>query len=1228
MTAGRVAGEGRGQGTDEQAGAAESSAEGAMMVNESAALDAVSIPGRYVVQVLLDRIRLRAGRRPSGVWRSAVRHGRRPDEMQTTTVRLDRAWHGSDGAAHVGRTIFLGMLPARARLEVRLAEAGGKRPQRSRELAHRFTRRPSEWAGAHEIRAAGNLARIRVLVLDLAQVGTFVTEDGEPKGRLRRFEWLVEVAGTESGHVAPDWWLRAMQARRRMRPAIAARFDPGATGIGARKHRLDGAPAARVSVAEDPLPGLTPGAVGRFVRVSSRGPLDGAVLSIGLSPEETEYVDPASLRVFRYDEKRGRMSLVHLSGLGEDGSYVYAAIDRPGTYGVYGLPRARASRLVLGLTRWLYEAAPLLSAVGLKSDPLIGGICREILCAPGGELLDDPAALAAIGLADITLNTTLLHGARLVQQPASESHPRDGSNAVAWQPIGTRGAEPIEPGTPGAPGPLGPPGGGPGLPDGPRRPPGERMPRDICQECLDRPLPDFDRPERLLDVPDFQLLDIISEHGLPGPDPPRWYSIGPRNIGGRIKDLAFVPDSNGREVWAAAAQGGLWKSLDGGRSWHPRTDFAATLSHGSIAVFPGDTDIVYAGTGEYPRRSATTGYAGMGVLRSQNGWTFELMSPAPSNIDCSRIVVHPTDSDIVYVAGTRGIERWDAAAGVWVPILTDDTSDIALDPADPKRLFAAVESLDGQGSGGIAVTDNAEAASPTWRLRNAGLTVPSRLRNFAKIAFAPSDPDIVYVSINRETQTEDEDGNVSRVFDGAGVYRWDSNRRRWIDKGKQVNNTQGTWCNSIAVHPEDPDHVIVAGVGWGNRRLRFSHDGGDTWRERSHGHADNHAIVFNPAEPAVTLVANDGGVWRHRSEAGTEQDAYESSNDSLVTTQFFNIGVSRKGPLAVGGSTQDQGIPKRDGFGDYIKLGGNEGGIFEIDPSDSRRIFWDPWNGDLRVTETGFGADKRAADNGIEETKPGRTVSPKALAIHPDEPNILICATTARGPSKKPRVYRSTDGAAEPPGTGWTLVVDDTGDVAGRIVFAPSDPSIVYFATFAGQVWRSVDTGASFQRVSDSTLPAAKIRGLAVDFADPDVVLVALAGGGSRERVWRSEDRGVSWASISGTRADTRLPDDIPFVGIAQDRQRPDRLYAACLYGVLVTPNGGADWQWMDEGLPNAPITDLGYVPSGLDGDLYVSTIGRGLWRRTTRPYTPGSFDPIDLPGPERPLLMLGEARG
>lgn len=1133
---------------------------------------------RFHVRVFLEKIRVLDDRDPLWCGQGEIRFlcrvtpGKDPGRTQSMRLPTTGVYQMEPGEQVIERYIFDGDLNPSDPLEIEICgvEEDWLSPDDPLTRYRRsFTGNPKSWVKSYgpgdEIGDAEALAdwelwyRIEAealpSVLDLLPKDP-VDTPGVP-GPLRRMALFIRERADVSGLVPLDLWRRAQTHKKQMRRTDPREDDPGGTAptedLRASIHS-DEPIVLKLRAAEDPGTVSSFGNVGRFVRVEADGSFRDATLKIGLTPAEANQVNPVSLRIFRYDEQRKSFQLVSRSGLGNEGSYVWGRIRKPGIYGVFGLPRDQARLLTLQALRLSQSLAELYRSLSGTDRPFIERICQLILCPPFtglSDILINPDELDKLGFEDWVGDARLLEGDIFGPIPRDEK----------GHPIGSR---PVK-------------GRNPGF-----KLPGIRQGGNICEQCFG--LKGFDLPE--IDIPK-------GGYGIPATTCEKWVSMGPTNLAGRVKSLTIHP-TNGNIVYAGVSEGGVFKSTDGGNTWFPTMEGELSLAIGAVAVASSSPDVVYAGTGEYISAGwiAATTYPGVGVYRSTNGgMDWDLMPPFESDgisrvsDRISRILVHPTNPDRVYVAGNKGIHRWNQSTGDWTRIATADTSDIVLDAANPQRLFAGME-----GASGIHVTNNAEAANPTWQPFNTGITLPTHWPNpnFIKLAISPSNPVVMYARVNHEVETSPGEWNV----DGATTYRW--NGVTWQDKGIHGGGTQRIWCSYVRVHPTDPNRIYVGGVG-----MAWSPDGGNTWYNLGAGHADNHDLVFDPAKLDRTIIANDGGVWQHIQSPTETTWNYADSNAKLVTIQFYKVGVSQKGPFTIGGSTQDQGILVAHGSMNYDGLGGNEGGLFEVDPNNGNTIYWDPWSGNLTRTDSGSASGQRDANNGIERLldnngNPTRVPSINSLAIHPGDSNVLICSAAGQGNTH--RIYRSLDGAAPAPATGWVQVLSNAGSSVEKIVFAPGDPTWVYAITAAGLVYRSTNTGATWIRMSNTTLPAGFLRGLAVDWDDKLTVYVTYGGSGlAFGHVWASVDGGENWHDISDVKPYSRLP-DIYTNTIVVHKGKPETLYVCTDIGVFRTQDGGDWWYPFDEGLPNAITSDMDYQP--LAQALYVSTVGRGMYKR------------------------------
>src|SRR2546429_3760909 len=245
-------------------------------------------------------------------------------------------------------------------------------------------------------------------------------------------------------------------------------------------------------------------------------------------------------------------------------------------------------------------------------------------------------------------------------------------------------------------------------------------------------------------------------------------ALGPAAYSGRVTALA-VPRTPGspKTFYIGAAGGGVWKTSNGGITWQSVSEGLGVETIGDLAVAPSDTNVVWAGTGE--KNSLRSQWWGDGVYKSTDrGAKWTNMGLKDSRA-IGRVVIHPTNPDIVYVAALghlwginpeRGIYKTTDGGKTWSRVLfVDDTTgfvDLEMDPANPEVLYAAawhrlrwggshMQGV-GKGSGLYKTTDGGK----TWtRLtdpaRKTGL--PTERLGRIGLAVAAQDPKIVYATV-------------------------------------------------------------------------------------------------------------------------------------------------------------------------------------------------------------------------------------------------------------------------------------------------------------------------------------------------------------------------------------------------------------------------------------------------------------------------------------------------
>jgi photosystem II stability/assembly factor-like uncharacterized protein len=667
------------------------------------------------------------------------------------------------------------------------------------------------------------------------------------------------------------------------------------------------------------------------------------------------------------------------------------------------------------------------------------------------------------------------------------------------------------------------------------------------------------------DLAFIHKLRLIEEEGrdsgaLAGYDPAGagspWFPIGPRNVNGRVKALAVHP-TNPDIVYAGAASGGVWKSVDGGQTWDPQWDMQESLAVGAIGIAASSPQTVYAGTGEWTPGWGPS-YPGAGVYVSTNGggtWSLR------NSCLCRRIgklIVDPGNPLRVWICGDSGLERTDDGGTTWTHLRADTVSDIVLDPASASTLFIGVA-----GNGFFKSTDSGAtftllAGSPT----GAGVTFPqiaigtsgTHGHNFLVIKMGGT----VATSINGGT-------TFTTVSTGHGGYFG--------------------WCDVIGCAPDDETIIFYGGVG-----LERSTDGGTTWSGLP-VHSDQHAATFAPSNSNIIYFANDGGVWRSDNKGA----GVRKVSNGLVITQFYNIGFWRTLSNVIGGGAQDNATNYTTSGLTWRPVWTNDGGWFVIDFSDPRTMYAEG-QGAYVAKSTDGGATWTAVTSGISGSANWEGI----LTMDPNDHLRLYYGTSV--------VLRTLDGCS----TAWTTVSQTLVGEVSAIAVAASNSNRVYAGTTGGHVYRSDDGGNTSPWADKSTgLPSRPVSSIWVDPANADNILISVGGllstGGpgspAAQSVYHSTNGGTSWTNVSG---------DLPTItanAVVGDPSSATTYYLATDGGVYRTTDSGTHWLPFDNGIPNVPVADLAVDPTLKM--LYAGTFGRGAYKLDI---TPGITKPqVDL---------------
>jgi uncharacterized protein (TIGR03437 family) len=673
-------------------------------------------------------------------------------------------------------------------------------------------------------------------------------------------------------------------------------------------------------------------------------------------------------------------------------------------------------------------------------------------------------------------------------------------------------------------------------------------------------------------------------------DSANWTLIGPRPTGGgsasvtsgRVNAIAIDPRSN-NVAYIGAAEGGVWKTTDGGAHWTPLTDNQASLASGAIAIDPNNPDTVYVGTGE--ENFAYDSYYGAGILKSTDGgatWT-NIVGPFLRD-EISAIAVHPTNSNILVCTSRVGVWRSADAGQNWTLTLSGTGGISAtFDPTNGSSVYASLGYPTAAANSKNGVYHSTDGGI-TWKAVNGSGTTALPTTNLGRIniAMAPSDPATIYAQVGNAT-------NQSVM----GIYKTIDGAASW-NKLPISSGTLGLWGdqafydNPIAVSPSDPNVVWAGGLN-----VMRSTDGGNTWSalpmtglNGTTIHVDFHVFAFTQ-DGTRLYIGNDGGVFSTGDVTGRQVN-WAELNDTLAITQFYpGMTTDPTNPLVMLGGTQDNRTQRYNGDANWQVVACGDGAYTVIDP-----LF-------PALTYTNCGVLSGAAilrtlaltvvsawvetDYGIDQTDLSPFIG--ALVMDPSNPQTLYYGTY--------RLWQTQDSAGK-----WNPVSPDlTGGKKGTVFsigVAPTDSNTVYVGTSNGkvQVTRDVNDGANASWTAMSGLPSRTPTQVRVDWLDAATAYVTFSGFSSttdkQGHIFKTQNAGASWADISGN-----LP-NVPVNDLVVDPDLPQTLYAATDIGVLVTTDGGNTWSTLGNGLPKVAVPALVFDRGSRV--MRAGTHGRSVW--------------------------------
>ncbi len=684
-------------------------------------------------------------------------------------------------------------------------------------------------------------------------------------------------------------------------------------------------------------------------------------------------------------------------------------------------------------------------------------------------------------------------------------------------------------------------------------------------------------------------------------------SIGPHR-GGRSAAVTGVPGEPNKFYFGAAG-GGVWKTLDGGRTWGNISDGYFGGSIGAVEVAKSDPNVIYVGGGEKTLRGNVS--SGYGIWKTENGGKTWVSAGLKNSRHVPRIKIHPTNADIVYAAvlgniykptQDRGIYKSVDGGKTWSKKLyVNDQSgfvDLTLDPNNPRILYASSWrakrtpyslSSGGDGSALWKSTDSGE----NWTEISKNEGFPKDTLGIIGVTVSPKNSERVWAIVENKAK--------------GGLYRSDDGGKKWTRVNEERKLRQRAWYYTrLYADTEDEDVVYVLNV-----RYHKSTDGGKSFNTFNAPHGDHHDLWIAPEDSKRMIIGDDGGAQITYDGGETWSTYYNQP-----TAQYYRVTTDNASPYRIYVAQQDNSTLRVNhrsdggsiGEDDWEETAGGESAHIAVDPADNDIVYGGSYDGFLtRVNH--------------------KTGTVRGINVWPDNPmghgaegmkyrfqwNFPIIFS--RHNPKKLYTFSNHVHVTENEGQSWKLLSDDlTRNDPAKLVssggpITQDNTSVEYYCTiFAanesplkeGLLWVGSDDGLihvtkdggqNWDNVTPKNMPEwnmiNSIEPSAFDEGTCYVAATRYKLGDFQPYLYKTTDYGQTWAKITNginNEHFTRV--------VREDPKRKGLLYAGTETGMYVSFDDGANWSPFQMNLPIVPITDLTIK----ENNLVVATQGRSLW--------------------------------
>ncbi|MCE3259826.1 MAG: glycosyl hydrolase repeat-containing protein, partial [Bacteroidetes bacterium] len=687
--------------------------------------------------------------------------------------------------------------------------------------------------------------------------------------------------------------------------------------------------------------------------------------------------------------------------------------------------------------------------------------------------------------------------------------------------------------------------------------------------------------------------------------PSPWFPVGPNAVPanltgymengiGRINCVAFHP-TNSSTFFVGVAQGGLWKTINGGTSYTCLTDNLPITRISDISIDPVNPNVMYisvcdfeyVGFGLYLNGRKRHTHYGLGVYKTTDGgvtWNATGLSFQLTNGDASlirKIVIDPSNTSQLLACGVSGMYRSVNGGTTWTKQLDSLFWDMVQDPVNPNTIYAATGWVKNSNMGHAAIYKSTNFGQ-TWTILNSGIPFQGSVQR-VKLAIAPSDNNYIYALCSDDQ------------FGYYGMYQSVNSGTNWTFKAPILNilewgqgtgpGGQGTYDLALCVDATDKNRIYTGGVNiWMSTDGGTSFDPASDWTLNNGNtlHGDIHAIDRQPGTNSY-FACTDGGIYKTSAILPGDwvmnwPTVWTNLSDGMQVTSFYRLSSSKNSAGRIIAGAQDNASFYYDGSS-WSTIFGGDGMDNYLDPLNNQDVIGSSQYGYFYYSNDGGQTSTSVFSNPLGED--AEWVSP--VVADYNNPGVLYVGNT--------NIAKSTDG-----GQNWTAL-PPMGGISTEIsalAVANTNSNVIYAARrvryeFAldGSVYYSNNGGQTYSNITNNLPDTLYYTGIEVSETNPNEAVVCMAGFAAGCKVFKTSNAGGSWTNIS-----YNLP-NIP-VNCIKYVPATGQLIVATDLGVYILNSGATSWIAYSLGLPNVIVSDIEFNQSL--NKMYVSTFGRGIW--------------------------------